>query len=94
MSCCGRGSSSTEYFDADAGFEIGAEASRATPQGIVPTVSIFRDYRRFGALMQATTFIQRALGFEQVVTISSCEYDTVPDGTFDPPAEIKALIKQ
>jgi hypothetical protein len=87
------GSDQIEYFDADTGLEIGSEAVRATPMGLVPTVNILRNYRRFGALLQATTFVQRALGFEQVVTINSCEYDVVPENAFDPPAEVAALLK-
>ncbi|HWB29490.1 MAG TPA: hypothetical protein VG736_03235 [Vicinamibacterales bacterium] len=86
------GQDEIEYFDVESGFQLGSEASRATPQGMVPTTNITRNYRKFGALMQATTFIQRALGLEQVVTIASCEYDTVASATFDPPAEVRALV--
>ena len=55
-------------------------------------MNLLRDYKQFGPLLQATTLVQRALGFEQVVTITSCEYTPQPEGTFEPPAEIKALI--
>jgi hypothetical protein len=88
------GNEETEFFDVETGFQIGSQADRTTPQGVIPTVNIFRNYRRFGAVMQATIFIQRALGFEQVVTISSCEFDTVPDTAFDPPAQVKALLNR
>jgi hypothetical protein len=87
------GTEQTEYFDTSTGLELGSEATRATPQGNVPTVNILRDYRKFGALLQPTTIVQRALGFEQVMTVTSCEYNTVPDSAFDLPAAIKALIK-
>ncbi|MCC7008065.1 MAG: hypothetical protein IT184_04560 [Acidobacteria bacterium] len=86
------GSEQIEYFDAEAGFQIGSEASRATAQGVVSMVNVLREYRRFGALVQPTVFVQRALGFEQRLTIASFEYDVVPPGAFDPPAEVKALI--
>jgi len=86
------GSEATEYFDAQTGLQIGAEAARATPQGVLQTVNINRDFRKFGPLMQPTVFIQRALGFEQVVTVTSCEYDVVPDNAFDPPPAVAALI--
>ncbi|HVW06791.1 MAG TPA: hypothetical protein VHB78_17435 [Vicinamibacterales bacterium] len=86
------GQDEIEYFDVESGFQLGSDASRATPQGIVPTTNITRNYRKFGPLMQATTFIQRALGLEQVVTIASCEYDTVTSATFDPPADVRALV--
>lgn len=81
-----------EYFDVETGLQIGSEASRATPQGIVPTVNVLRNYQKFGSLLQATTFVQRAMGFEQVVTLTSCEYDRVPDTTFDLPPAISALL--
>ena len=86
------GSQQFEYYDVESGLQLGSEATRATPQGLVQTVNILRDYKRFGPLMQATVFVQRALGFEQVVTISSCEYDVVPAETFELPAPIRALI--
>jgi hypothetical protein len=85
------GNEQIEYYDASTGLQIGTEASRATPQGVVQTVNVLRNYRRFGALMHASTFIQRALGFEQVVTLLSCEYNTVPNTAFEPPAEVRAL---
>lgn len=83
-----------EYFDVETGFQIGSESMRATPQGIVPTVNILRNYQQFGPVLQAATFIQRALGFEQVVTLTSCEYDQVPDETFDLPPAVAALLPQ
>jgi hypothetical protein len=88
------GSEQFEYFDVDTGLQIGVEATRQSPLGIAPMTSILRDYQRFGALLQPASVIQRTLGLEQAVTISSIEYDTVPEDAFDLPAEIKALIKQ
>ena len=61
------------------------------PQGVVQSVSILRDYRKFGQLLHASTLVQRALGFEQIVTVTSCEYNVVPSVAFEPPAEVKAL---
>jgi hypothetical protein len=85
------GSEQIEYFDAKTGLQIGAESTRAMPQGLVQSVSILRDYRKFGQLLHASTLVQRALGFEQIVTVTSCEYNVVPSAAFEPPAEVKAL---
>jgi hypothetical protein len=85
------GNEQMEYFDTATGLQIGTEAARATPQGVVQTINILRDYRKFGALLHAGTFIQRALGFEQIVTVTSCDYNTVPASAFDLPAEVRAL---
>jgi hypothetical protein len=88
------GHEQTEYFDVEAGWQIGSEVERATPQGVIDTVNILRDYRRFGSLMQATTFVQRALGFEQVLTVTSYEYDVVPADAFERPAVVSALVPE
>ena len=83
----------TEYFDVETGRQLGWEASRQTELGVIPTSAILRDYKKFGALMQATTVVQKALFLEQVLHVTSCEYDVVDDKAFDLPAQIKALIK-
>jgi hypothetical protein len=88
------GTEQFEYYDVDSGLQVGSEATRQTDLGLVPTQNMLRDYQRFGALLQPTVIIQRTIGIEQAVTISSLEYDTVPPESFDLPAEIKALIKQ
>jgi hypothetical protein len=87
----GSGSEQIEYFDTNTGLQIGVESARALPQGVVQSVSMLRNYRRFGQLLQASTLVQRALGFEQIVTVTSCEYNVVPIGAFEPPAEVRAL---
>jgi hypothetical protein len=86
------GRDATEYFDVETGFQLGSEADRATPQGVVPTTNILRNYRRTGPVTTPTTFVQRALGFEQVVTIATVDFDTVPDSRFTPPPSVTALI--
>jgi hypothetical protein len=91
------GTEQFEIFDVENGFQIGLEATREMPFGPVPTVTIFRDYRRFGALTLPTTVVQRLLGLnqsiEQVVTFSAYEFDGVAANAFDMPPAIKALIK-
>ena len=82
-----------EYFDAETGFEIGWEARRETQLGVLPTTAILRDYRKFGAIMQPTTLVQKTLFIEQVLHVTSVEYDVVPDDAFAMPPQIKALIK-
>jgi hypothetical protein len=82
-----------EYFDVESGLLIGTEARRATPLGVVPTSAMLRDYKKFGPLLQPTVLVQKALFIEQVLRISTVEYDVVPPNAFDPPAPIKALLK-
>lgn len=87
------GTEQVEYFDEERGYQIGYEASRATPLGIVPVTNVMRDYKAYGGLHMPTTLVQRTLGFEQILTVTEVEIDGVPPGTFDLPPAIKALIK-
>ena len=87
------GAEQFEYFDAENGLQIGLEGSRETPMGVLPTSTVLRDYKKFGALLQPTTLVQRAMGIEQTFHITSCEYDVVPANAFELPAQVKALIK-
>jgi hypothetical protein len=87
------GTEQFEYFDVDTGLQLGSEASRAMAMGILPMTSVLRDYKKFGPIMHATTLMQRTMGLEQVFRLTSVELDTVPADAFDPPPQIKALIK-
>jgi hypothetical protein len=87
------GSEQFEYFDVATGLQIGVEASRETVLGVVNSVSVMRDYKTFGALAFPTTIVQRTIGIEQVLHITSVAYDGVPAGVFELPPQIKALLK-
>jgi hypothetical protein len=81
------------YFDVATGLDLGYEGKRATRMGTLPSTEIFRDYKLFGDVKQATTIVVRVLGIEQVVSIDTCVYNTVAPTAFDLPPAIKALIK-
>ena len=51
------------------------------------------DYKKFGDLMHPTTIRQKMMGIEQVMTLTSIEYDVVDPSVFEMPAAVKALIK-
>jgi hypothetical protein len=82
-----------DYYDAATGLKAGSVNTRETPMGTVTITSTESDYRRFGKLLMPTTIKQRTMSIEQTIMIATVEYDNVAPGTFEPPAEIKALIK-
>jgi hypothetical protein len=51
------------------------------------------EYRAFSGLQLPTRQVQRVLGTEQVVTITTVEFGGVDPSTFAPPAAILALVK-
>jgi hypothetical protein len=71
----------------------GSIATRDTPMGRITTTNTEGDYKKFGNLLQATTMVQKMMGVEQKMTLTTVEYDNVAPASFELPAPIKALIK-
>ena len=53
---------------------------------------VLADYRRFGDLLQPTRITERGL-MEQVLTLTSIEYDKVPPEVFQLPATLRVPAK-
>ena len=86
-------SESTIYLDAETYYPIGSEKVAETPMGAMPTMISTGEFKKFGLFMQPTTMVQSAMGFEQIIRVTSYEYDVVAASAFDLPPAIKALIK-
>jgi len=83
-----------EFYDVETHLLLGSEDTRELPIGVLPTTIELREYRKFGALLQPTEVSERSMGYEQVLHLTSYEYNKVPASTFDPPPPIKALINK
>jgi len=83
-----------EFFDAKTGLLVATKSTQESPQGAAEVTLIFTDYKKFDDLMQATRIKVQTAGMEQTLTISSVEYDKVPDKEFDLPADVQALIRK
>ena len=82
-----------EFYDVTTGLKVGRIATRETQMGTVTGTAVETDYRKFGNLLLPATIKNSLMGVQQVITIQTIEYDAVPASAFEPPAEIKALIK-
>ena len=82
-----------EFYDVETGLKAGRIATRETPMGTVTGTSTEGDYKKFGDLLQPTTVKNTMMGVQQLITLTSIEYDNVSPSVFDPPAQFKALIK-
>jgi hypothetical protein len=87
------GGEDVELYDVETGLKAGALVTRESQMGPMAVTQVHSDYRKFGGLLMATTMKQTAMGVEQVLKITSIEFDNVPPSMFEPPAPIKALIK-
>jgi hypothetical protein len=82
-----------EFYDVKTGLKAGRIATRETPMGTVTGTSIETDYKKFGNLLVPTTIKNSLMGVQQLITIQTIEFDKVSPAVFEPPSEIKALIK-
>jgi hypothetical protein len=87
------GAEDLEFYDVETGLKAGRIATRDTPMGAMTGTSVESDYRKFGNLLIPTTVKNSIGGVQQLITIQTVEYDQIPPTIFEPPAEIKALIK-
>jgi len=87
------GGEDIEFYDVATGLKAGSITTRETQMGTVTGTTIESDYRKFGNLLQPTKVVSHIGGLDQVITISSIEYDQVPPSVFNLPQGIKALLK-
>ena len=87
------GGEDMEFYDVKSGLKAGSITTRETQMGTVTGTTVETDYRRFGDILQPTTIRSQVGGLQQVITITSVEYDKVPATVFDLPVGIQALLK-
>jgi hypothetical protein len=87
------GGEDIEFYDVATGLKAGSITTRETQMGTVTGTTVETDYKKFGNLLQPTTVRSEVGGIQQVITITSVDYDKVPASVFDLPMGIKALLK-
>lgn len=81
-----------EFFDAESGLMVGQQRTQASPMGDIPTTNVMSDYKEFDGLLVPTRSVQRMMGIEQVISVTSIEAWKPDAATFALPPEIKALM--
>jgi len=85
----------TTFFQKKSGLAVKRQMTAVTQMGEIPAEVLMSDYKNFGGVLQPTRIVQKAAGQEVSITIESVKTDQeIPGDRFDPPAEIKALIKK
>jgi hypothetical protein len=87
------GEEDLEFYDMESGLKAGTISTRESPMGPIQSTTVTTDYKKFGALLQATTMKVSLMGTQMVMSVSSLEYGKVDPSVFVPPAQIQALIK-
>jgi hypothetical protein len=81
------------FYDVKTGLKAGSVMTREMPMGSVTGTTVESNYRKFGNVLMATQLKQSAMGVETLMIITAVEHDAVDAAVFEPPAQIKALIK-
>ncbi|HYL38286.1 MAG TPA: hypothetical protein VEV17_20380 [Bryobacteraceae bacterium] len=89
------GSPTTEYFDKKSGLLVKTSATRTTSMGQFSAEIVYDDYRKDGDLLAPHKLIQRAASQEFQILVQSAESNVeLPNGIFDLPPEVQALLKK
>jgi len=82
-----------EFYDVATGLAIGNIRSQESPMGPMETTTVVSDYKDFGGILAPTRTVQRAMGMEQIISVTSVDYSAVDPAVFALPEAIKALVK-
>jgi hypothetical protein len=83
-----------DCYSVASGLLIASMGKQESPMGTVDVTNLISDYKDFGGQKIATRLTQQVMGNEQVLTISSVDYDVAEPATFEMPAAIKALVEK
>ncbi len=85
----------TMFFSRKTGLLVKQTGTRATAMGDIPYENTFSDYRNVDGVQEPFKTTETAAGQEVEVTVSDMKFNAdLPTSTFDPPAEIQALLKK
>lgn len=80
-----------DCFSPTTGYLVASRSIQTTSMGSIPVVSLFTEYKKFGAVTVATKTTMEMMGQQQILTISSVELGN--GATITPPPSVKALAK-
>lgn len=88
------GRETLDCYSVASGFLVATISKQESPMGTMEVTNLVSDYKDFGGQKIATRLTQQAMGQEQVLVITTVDYDAAPDSTFVMPAAIKALVEK
>ena len=89
------GKAETYWFDQKTGYVVKIRRTAVTGMGEIPAELIMKEYKQAGGVLQPLVMVQRAGGQEVTIELQSVTPNVViPKSRFEPPAEIKQLMKK
>lgn len=88
------GRESFDCYSVETGLIVAIQQKSESPMGTLDITVNMNDYKDFGGIKLPSRIVQQMMGAEQVMTITSVDYDGVDPAVFELPAEIKALVNK
>lgn len=86
---------SHDCYAIDSGLMVGTQTAQESAMGTLELTNLMSEWKEFGGVKFATKLRQQAMGQEQVMTITSVEFDNADDAKMvELPAAVKALAVQ
>lgn len=76
------------------GLMVASRSVQKTAMGEIPVITMFSDYKKFGGVTVATRTVQELMGQQQILTISTVEFNDGAGLSITPPAAVLALVKK
>jgi hypothetical protein len=73
---------------------VASTGKQESPMGTIEVTNLISDYKDFGGQKIATRLTQQVMGNEQVLILSTVDYDAADAASFEMPAAIKALVEK
>jgi hypothetical protein len=83
-----------DCYSVASGLLIASMGKQESPMGTVDVTNLLSDYKDFGGQKIATRLTQQVMGSEQVLIITTVDYDAADPAAFEMPASIKALVEK
>jgi hypothetical protein len=88
------GTPMTCYYSKNSGFLIRQDSKNESPMGEIQVAAVAKNYKKVGNIMMAHQLINRTMGQTMTMTFTDVKFNVdIPKTTFEPPAEVKALLK-
>jgi len=85
------GRESIDCYAVESGMLVATVVREESPMGTLEVTTLLADYKAFGGVRRPTRMTASAMGQQQVVTITSVEFDVVDASAFELPAAIRTL---
>ena len=83
-----------DCYSVASGLLVASTGKQESPMGTIEVTNLISDYKDFGGQKIATRLTQQVMGNEQVLILSTVDYDAADAASFEMPAAIKALVEK